>query len=60
MLEKLKAEIEKQIEKEYEYSTVRCCAAQLLDIIGEDEHSIQIVLEDFAAGRKEKVVLGGE
>ena len=46
-VEKMKAAIEKQIEKEYEFSPVRGCAAQLTDIVAGDERLAQIVCEDF-------------
>ena len=46
-VEKMKAAIEKQIEKEYEFSPLRGCAAQLTDIVGSDERLAQIVCEDF-------------
>ena len=50
-VEKMKAAIEKQIEKEYEFSPVRGCAAQLTDIVGGDERLAQIVCEDFDNNR---------
>lgn len=46
-VENMKLQIEKQIEKEYEFSPVRGCAAQLTDIVGGDERLAQIVCEDF-------------
>lgn len=47
-IEDMKAAIEKQIEKEYEFSPVRGCAAQLVDIVGNSETMAQLVCEDFA------------
>ena len=50
-IEEMKLQIEKQIEKEYEFSPVRGCAAQLTDIVGRSEQMAQLVCEDFANGR---------
>lgn len=46
-IEKMKAEIEKQTEKEYEFSPVRGCAQQLIDIVGDNEKMAQLVCTDF-------------
>lgn len=46
-VEKMKAEIEKQTAKEYEFSPVRGCAQQLIDIVGNDEKMAQLVCTDF-------------
>lgn len=47
----LSQEIEKQTAKEYEYSPVRGCGMQILAIVGNDENSATLILEDFAAGQ---------
>lgn len=49
--EKMKKEIEQQIQKEHEYSPVRCCGMQLIDIVANDEQLAQLVCEDFTAGQ---------
>ena len=53
-IEEMKLQIEKQIEKEHELSPVKCCAAQLTDIVGTDHTLAQLVCEDFANGRTVK------
>lgn len=42
--------VQKQVEKEYEYSPVRGVARQLMDIIGQDQQAAAIVLEDLKGG----------
>ena len=49
-IEKVKESILKQIEKEEEYSAVRCCAQQLIDIIDNDEKAAELVFNDFENG----------
>ena len=39
--------VQKQVEKEYEYSPVRGVARQLMDIVGQNEQAAAIVLEDL-------------
>lgn len=46
-VEKMKTAIEEQIAKEYEYSPVRGCAAQLIDIVAGSEEDAKLVCEDF-------------
>lgn len=53
-VEKMKAEIDKQTEKEYEFSPVRGCAQQLIDIVGDNEKMAQLVCTDFENGRTVK------
>lgn len=50
-IEKMKLQIEKQLEKEYEFSPVRGCAAQLADIVGHSDSMAKLVCEDFANGQ---------
>ncbi len=53
-IEDMKAAIEKQIEKEDEFSPVRGCAMQLTDIVGNNERLAQLVCEDFSNDRTVK------
>ena len=49
-IEEMKLQIEKQIEKEPDFSAVRMVGRQLTDIVGNDEKFAQLVCEDFANG----------
>ncbi len=42
--------VQKQVEKEYEYSPVRGVAHQLMDIVGHNEQAATIVLGDLKNG----------
>lgn len=42
--------VQRQVEKEYEFSPVRGVAHQLMDIVGQNEQTAAIVLEDLKGG----------
>lgn len=50
ILVELSNTVQKQVEKEYEYSPVRGVAHQLMDIVGQNEQAAAIVLEDLNGG----------
>lgn len=50
-IEEMKLQIEKQTEKEDEYSTVRMVGRQLAEIVGGDDSLAKLVCEDFANGQ---------
>lgn len=49
-VEKMKNLIEMQIDDVYEYSPVRGCAAQLIDIVAGSEADAKLVVTDFENG----------
>ena len=50
-IEEMKLQIEKQTEKEDEFSCVKTVGRQLAEIVGNNEQLAQLVCEDFANGQ---------
>lgn len=54
LVEEMKNAIKEQLKNEKKSTTVYVCGCQLAELVGNDEHKAQLVLEDFANGRDVK------